>query len=262
MFIVRLVAWFVSLPLLWAGQLASLLKQPVAAPLLEAAWWIGGDGYVATAALANRRRQEPAEAILAKALDWLARRPCPQIAAHAGFLAIGQGDIDLARRLLARGRELEDDPKGLLDLLEICVVMRGDDEAAGDELVDRWASRHDLSPETSEFLLVAQLSRAMSRREWPEVERRAKHLWSIKNHPNAAAAFWALDWQQGRHRDLGAALDKTGVSRVEKLLLQVEAFSAVAATAEADQAMLALEQADPALAERTRKFLQRQEEIA
>ena len=151
MFIVRLVAWLISLPLLWAGQLASLFKLPVAVPLLEAAWRIGGDGYVANAALANRRRYESTEAVLAKASDWLAQRPCPQIAAYAGLVAMTEGDLDTAQQLLARGRELGDEPRGSLDLLEACLVCKSDDKAAGDELVARWASRRDLSPAVSEF---------------------------------------------------------------------------------------------------------------
>ena len=224
MFIVRLVAWLISLPVLWAGQLASLFKLPAAGPLLEAAWWIGGDGYVANAALADRKQREPAEAVLARALDWLARRPRAEIAAYAGFLAVGQGNIDLTRQLLARGRELGDDPKGLLDLLEFCVVMTAGDKAAIAELISRFASRRDLPPEAADLLLSTQLSWAMSRGDWPEVERRARHLWSIRNHPTAAAALWALDWRQGRRRDLGEDLEKIGVPHVESLSLQVEAF--------------------------------------
>ena len=46
------------------------------------------------------------------------------------------------------------------------------------------------------------------------------------------------------------------------LLIAVQTYSAVGATAEAAQAMLALQQVDPALAERTRKHLEQQERTA
>ena len=49
---------------------------------------------------------------------------------------------------------------------------------------------------------------------------------------------------------LAEALAKIGVSPAEALSLQVDAFSAVGAAAEAEQALLALEQIDPALADR------------
>lgn len=262
MFIVWFFRWLASLPVLWAGQLTSLLKLPVAEPLLEAAWWIGGDGDVANAALASRKEREPAETVLARALDWLARRPRPQIAGYAGILAMMQGNLDLARQLLARGHELGDEPMGLLDLLEASLVTRSDDKTAADELVKRWASRHDLSPTAAEFVAESLLWDAMFRRQWPDVERRAKHLWAITDHPSAAAAFWALDRQRGQDRNLAAALEEIKVPHLKALLIQVQTFRAVGATAEAEQAMLALEQADPGLAERTRQVLQQQEKTA
>jgi hypothetical protein len=262
MLAVRFIAWLISLPVLWAGQLASLVKLPVAESLLEAAWWMGGDGEVANSALASRKLREPTEAVLARALGWLARRPRPQIAAYAGILAMTQGNLELARLLLAQGRELGDVPTGLLDLLEASLVMKSDDKAAADELVARWAMRRDLSPAASEFVLDAMLWGAMFRRQWPELERRAHHLWAITNNPSAVAAFWAVDRQRGQHRDLAAALKQSKVPPVNALLIQVQACVAVGASQEADQAMLALEQVDAVLAERTRKVLQQQERTA
>ena len=102
----------------------------------------------------------------------------------------------------------------------------------------------------------------MFRRDWPEVEHRAKHLWSIKNNPVAAAAFWAWIGSGAKIETSALALKQIGTPSLNALLIETQIFSAVGAIAEAEQAMLDLEQADPALAERLAMSLQQQEKIA
>ncbi|MEN6449448.1 MAG: hypothetical protein ABFC96_03070 [Thermoguttaceae bacterium] len=255
MFLIRFFAWLVSLPILWAGQLAALVKLPITGSLLEAAWWVGGDGRVAVAALAVRQQRESPEAIRQLVSEWLTRRPHPQIAVSAGFLAVEASDFDWARQMVALARELGDEKEGRLDLLEGLIVIKSDEGA--EALMSRWKSRRDLPPAASAFVHQWLLWNAMMAGRWPEVERRAKHLRSIQTDQATVAAFWALDWQRGKRRDLDDAFRQAKILPERVLDSRAMAYAAVGAVEESRRAIDAIRQIDPALAERTEKILQR-----
>jgi hypothetical protein len=256
MLLFRYICWFLSLPLVWLGKLVALLDRAMAASILEAAWRIGGDGVIATMALACQKTKESNETVLARALTWLAKRPDPHLAAYAGILALVENNLDLARDLLVRGRALGDDPSGMFEMLELGICAKEDNPIEMFHLVRRLASRRDLQTPVSRTVCEYQLIEAMFRRDWPEMERLAKHLTSINNNSYAEGAFWALDRNRGIRRDLGAALRKTGTAQDRILCETTEIYGIAGAEEEYSQAMAELKQANPEGAENIRRHLE------
>jgi len=147
---VRAIAKLLCLPFYWAGQLASMFKQPVAVPLLKAAFGISGDGAVGRTALFAIRTFQGPEAARAQAAEWMRSRPRAEVAALAGMLAVDAGDAACAAEMLSRGRALGDEPLGLFELLEF-ILAAGDGRTPGaaTELARRLEARSDLSAQVS-----------------------------------------------------------------------------------------------------------------
>ncbi|MGA2033434.1 MAG: hypothetical protein ABSG68_14360 [Thermoguttaceae bacterium] len=196
MLFLRWIGWLISLPLLWAGQLAAMLQQPLSLSLFQAAWFLGGDPRVAVSILAQTQRQGAAAA-LELADRWLVHRPLSQIAAFAGLLALQAGDVDRARRYLQQAQALDPDPDGRTELLALAMAECSGDSEATLKIARDWEDRNDLSAEVRLMVCNELLWDAMFHERLEEVERRAEHLWSISDNPLAAAAFWALAKRRG-----------------------------------------------------------------
>lgn len=199
MFLVRWVRTLISLPLVWAGRLAAMFKSPASVGFLKAAWAIGGDGEVGQVAMSEILKHAGLEAARAQGEIWLAQRPCPQVATYTGMLASDCGDMPAARTCLARGRDLGDDPSGLLEFLEFVIARRDDRPDAASELAERLSHRTNLSPTVSKMVLDQLLWTSMIRGELGRAREYAERLLQVEADPPASILLWALAEDEGDH---------------------------------------------------------------
>jgi hypothetical protein len=262
MFLLRWTTGLMSLPFLWAGQLAKMLQLPLSVPLLKAAWLIGGDGEVALLALADIQQKDSPEAARAQAAEWMASRPRPEIAAFAGLLAVQANDLESACDLLARGLESGQDRSGMLEMLQVFIAQRTGDPGALLEVARRFESRHDLSPFVSKFVQEQLMFDAMSANRFDEAEQRARRLWSIEDNPAAAHALWVLARRRGEQVPFGRYFDRLTLPEGEKLYLHVMGLLVLGEWNDAAQLLVRLEAIDPQLAAEARRKLQEKETVA
>jgi hypothetical protein len=262
MFLLRMTGWLLSLPLLWAGQLAAALKMPLSVPLLKAAWQVGGDGNVALLALANLQRHGGAEAARLQATAWLAERPRPELAAFAGLLAVQAGDLEGAGALLSRGLELGSDRGGMLELLELLIAGHFRSANVLWEVARRLERRRDLSPAVSKFVLRELLGQALFCSRFDEALQRAKHLWSIDEDPLAATTFWAVARHHGEPASFETYFARLRVPPAQRLYLQVLGCLSLGELDEARRLLALLGQTDPGLAETAQALLLSKEAAA
>lgn len=197
MFLVRCVRKLISLPLVWAGRLAAMFKSPAGASFLKVAWTIGDDGTVAQLAMSEILKYAGPEAARAQGDIWMARRPCPRIASFTGLLACNCGDLPAAQSCLARGRELGDDPSGMLEMLEFAITARDGRSDAATELAERLSRRTDLSPTVSKMVLHELTWVSMLRGEFGRAREHAERLVQVEANPAASIALWALAEAEG-----------------------------------------------------------------
>ena len=140
------IAWLISLPLYWAGRLAAAFNHPLSVPLLQAAWWLGGEPEVGVAALALIQRHTSSAVAVRQADRWLARRPCTAIAAYAGLLAVAAGDFDRGWQMFECGRQWGPDRGGLLEGLEYALAGPAGGPLATIATARSFEARNDLGP--------------------------------------------------------------------------------------------------------------------
>jgi hypothetical protein len=248
-----------SLPPLWLGQLACILKMPAGVPLLRAAWRLGGSGAVAGAALAAILQRRGPAAAQAQAARWLQQRPRPEIASFAGMLAVDAGDLETARDLLARGRQLGDDRTGALDLLEYFIAARTGQGAQVLELARRFQDRRDLPSLLSKAVLSVLMWDALEHGRGEEARRRALHLLEVDLVPEAEMVLWALHLRDGDHAQAEVHLERSGLPPPQRSYYQFLGSLAVGRTDHARQFLLQLRDLDGFLAGKAEAALKSKE---
>jgi hypothetical protein len=248
MFLVRWAATLLSLPLVWAGQLARVLQLPLSVPLLKAAWRVGGNGPVALLALVAIRQRVSAEAARAQAARWLALRPQPEITVYAGALALEAGELDSAHDLLARAEAMEPDREGLLEMLQLGVAEKAGGPAALLELAQHLESRTDLAPAASKLVREQLLWDALAGGRWDEARRRAARLWSIEDNPLAATAQWVLARRAGRRATWYDFAGRIKLTAAQAIYFELLGFLALGAMEDARRCLDTLERMEPSLA--------------
>ena len=253
---IRLLRRLLSLPLLWLGRLTGLLRLPVTVGLLKAAWTVGRDGQVGRLALVRMGEHMGRPAARAQAARWLARWPCPEIAAWAGLVALEDGDTEAAAACLSRGREIGDDPGGMLELLELMLAYRRDDAEALRELAASLERRRDLSPVVRKLVLEELMWQAMLDHRLEEAGRRARFLLEVEDNPAAHMVLWALAKKAGRVHESARHLAATeGLSGPGRLYYRCLANLAIGETEEAGRDLAELRQRDQAMAGRIGRML-------
>jgi hypothetical protein len=217
-------------------------------PVLKAAWWMGGDGSVAAAALSGLRRDLGPEAARAQAAHWMARRPQAEIAGAAGALALEANDLPAAEAFLARGRAAGRDRSGMLDTVDFFVTsLRGTPGEAAD-VARRFEARRDLPPVASRVLLSTVLWDNLRRGRFDEARRRAKHLLEVEDLPLAHLALWALAKRDGRPREAARHLARATLPTPQCLRYMFQGALAIGADDEAAEFIARLRDLDIALA--------------
>ncbi len=248
---VRAIAKLVSLPFLWLGQLAGAFGLPLGAELLKVAWAISGDGAVARAALIQIQRHSGVDVARAEAGAWLKRRPRPEVAAWAGALAIGAGDVEHAGECLARGRQLGDDPSGMFELLDLMIASRSGDVRQYQEMAASLEARRDLAPPVRKMVLEEALWTALLAGRFDEARRRAEHLLAVDRNAPAHMALYALARRAGRDARAEKHLARTAATPpAERLFYRFLGNLAIGAAPEAGEDLAELRALDAALARR------------
>jgi hypothetical protein len=249
MFILRWLRMLLALPLFWLGQLLGMLKLPLCLPFLKAAWSIGRIENMGIVALVKIQQMESIQAARNQAAAWLASDPCPEIAAFAGLLAVDAGDLTDAARCRDLCLELGPDRQGLTEWLELTIAAKNNDDQAAEDLYQRLATRTDLSPLVSKYLMEIFLVKALLGRNWIEAEARAKRLWSIEDNPWAATAIWAINWKYGKAEEFQKFIQKIKLNPGQVLFFQTAALCACGDMEQARCSFDSLKQTDANLAE-------------
>jgi len=259
MILIRWTATLLSLPLVWAGRLAALMRMPVSIPLLKAAWSMGSDGEVAISALRFIQQHLGPAAARAQALEWLVWHPQTEIAAWAGLTALSAGDAQAAKMFLSQGQQLGPDRGGMIELLEYYVAVQSGDPVAIAEVARRFELRKDLALPVSRLARVQLLWNAMLHGRWEEAQGRAKFLWSINSDPAVAAALWALAQRNGNPSLAGKYLQRIDMAEPQKLYFIALGRIAIGLREEARMTVLLLRKLDAGLADRAQQYLDRTE---
>ena len=86
----------------------------------------------------------------------------------------------------------------------------------------------------------------MLMQDWNEIERRAKHLWSVERHPMATAAFWAISQRNGSDSPFDYQLEQLYPTENE-LYHHLLALIALGRDEQADQVASSLKDLNPDL---------------
>ena len=245
-----------SLPFLWLGQLTGVFNLSVSVGLLRLAWAVGRDGHVARLALVRMHQHLGGELARLQASEWMARWPRPEIAAWAGLVALEAGDERAARTWLARGREVGDEPRGMLELLELMIAYHQDDVAELRAVTASLERRRDLSPVVRKLVLEEMLWQAMLDGRLDEAGRRARFLLEVEENPSAHMVLWALAKKAGDA--LAAARHLAGTRSLpaaRKLYYRCLANLAVGDAEEAGRNLAELRDRDQVMAERIGRML-------
>jgi hypothetical protein len=249
MFLFRWIGIVLAVPLSWLGQLASWVSVPMGRSLYAAAWRLGGDGETACRALAATARAYGEAAALAEARRWVeqapGRRSCAPIAAHGGMLALQSGELDLARQMLAMGKQAGTDRNGVLELLEWMLTAGTGDGAAVEALARQLEARRDLPPVLSRQVLTARLWEAVQRQRFEEARQRAEHLLAIEEVPQARMALWVLAKREGDIRGAEEHLRQANLEPRHKLSFQILGNVAIGFMEEARALQAQLHKIDP-----------------
>jgi hypothetical protein len=250
MFLIRWMRELLSIPFLWTGQLAAILKLSVDAPLLKVAWHISHNGRTGVMALVTVYRRQGVQAAAALARSWMQSSPRPEIAAFAGMLAVDPENADPAKSYLEQGRQLGDDRAGMLDTLEFAVagLTKGADTLT--QLAQRLEARSDLPPRLSKQVLTELLWDDMLRGRWESAAARAHHMLAVADTAEARGALWALALKRG---DALSAHDH--LAQVKLPTLQRAGFiclgrAAIGDHEEAKKVLEEIRQTEPAMAQR------------
>jgi len=251
-FVLRWIGRLIAVPLVWTGQLADWVLPSAAGALYGIAWRLSGDGRIAGRALASARRTHGDLAALAMAVGWMQERPRSEIGAIGGLTALQLGRIEIARQMLEAGRKAGTDREGLLDLLEWLLVTATADGKAVQELADRLEKRRDLPPVLTRQVLTTQLWEALQHQRFDEARRRAEHLLSIEDVPQAEMALWALDKREGDVQAAERHLEQANLELSHKLSFQILGNISIGFFEEARARLAQLEKLEPARAARMR----------
>lgn len=197
MFLVRWMRTLLSLPFALLGQGLALVNVPLDCQLLRIAWRIGGNERIGQQALMKVESRRGLIPAMELGFKWMATRPSPGIAGLMGLRAMKMGDQDTSRSLYTQGRQLGDDPSGLLDLLEVFFVLDEHDDGQTAELFQRFEARRDLTPAVSRLVATEHLWFDMLAGRFGEACRRAEWMLEISDSASAEMALWAL----AEHRD-------------------------------------------------------------
>jgi len=255
MSVFRGLVGLLSAPLLWLGQLAHMFQMPAGAKLLQAAWWVSGQGERAKLALAAMRKQEGLAQARGRAADWLDRRPCPEIAGFAALLALEAGDDDDARQFLQRGQALGQDRDGTLDLVEYVLAARGSDSQALRDLVRRLDQRRDLPPALCRLVGIEQAYDHLLEGRFDDAARRANHLLAVADCPPAEIALWALALREGHDDQAERHLRNAGPANPELVQFQALGSAAIGRLDEVRSLLLWLQEHEPRVADSTVNLL-------
>jgi hypothetical protein len=248
MFMLRLLRMFLALPLFWLGQLLGMLKSTLCLPLLKAAWLIGRNESMGLVALVMIQKLESAQSAQNQAAAWLASDSCPGMAAFAGLLAVDANDLEEAARYRDLCLELGGDRQGLIEWLELNIVVKNNDDQAAENLLQRLQMRTDLSPIVSKWLLERSLIKTLLGRNLTEAEKHAKRLWSIEDNAWAATALWAINRQHGKSEDFQQYLKKIIINPEQVLFFKTAAMFVCGELEQARNSLESLRQTDATLA--------------
>ena len=104
-------------------------------------------------------------------------------------------------------------------------------------------------------MLDYYLIQALQRKDWDDVERRAKHLWSIEDAPLTATALWALDRHRGKAEDIQKYLKNIKLNPAQVLFFQSLGLFIVGDLELARQSLDVLCQEDALLADSLQNML-------
>lgn len=258
MFIICWIRTLLSLPLQWLGQVAGWTRTGLDVTLLTAAWWVSGDGRVARQALLRIYSTHGRDFAQLQAQAWMRRAPRPEIAAMGGLIALELGQLETAWELFQAGQQIGPDDEGFLELLEWQLTVRGGDVGAIQDLIRRFESRRDLSPLLRRTVLCSLLWDAVTEKRFDEAARRAKHLLSIEEVPEAHMALWAGALNNGDARASQAHLAAANMAPARKLYYQILGNAVVGYREEAGALLAQLRQAEPTFAAHVEQQLARQ----
>jgi hypothetical protein len=254
-FLIRWIRMLLSLPFLWAGKLAIVLKLPMDMPLLKAAWYISGNGDTGRGALVAILRHQGPQAAMLQAQLWMQRNPKPEIAAFAGLLTLDAGDLELAKTYLQLGRQAGDEKDGLLDTLEYCIVGRTDGPDTVAQLARQFGTRSDLPADLSKRVLIELLWGDMFQSQWDAAADKAGRLLAVAETPVAQAALWALALRRGDHPAAQKHLAMVKLPTVLRSYYQCLGSAAIGNLQQARDFLAEVNQIDPSLAHRTEAYL-------
>jgi hypothetical protein len=256
MFVIRWLGVLLSLPLQWAGQLVMFFHPPTAAVLLQGAWALGGDSAIAIAVLGRMLKAGQKDAARVRAEQYIRRRPHADLAVFAGLMAIDDGDLARAGQWLAYSKTLGPSRTGMPDILEYSIAEHEDDPRAatnmGQALI---ATRRDLPLLLTrrihnDFLLMDLLDH-----RFDQIRPRAEHMLAVEENPVVEFALWALARKEGRESQAAAHFARANCPPAASLHYRALGAHAIGDVALRDRMLSELEQADAALAQRTRQFL-------
>jgi hypothetical protein len=220
MLIFRLITLPLALPPFWIGQLLGAFHAPACIPFLKTAWWISRNDQIGLTALRHIQHFASPEDAASLATRWLASNPRPGMACFAGLAALDAGDLEKAARMRDLCRKLGGDREGFIDWLDLHLAGQVNDSQTLAELYKWMDRRTDLTPAVTKKVLDYYLVQALQRKDWDEVERRAKHLTSIEDAPLTATAFWVLDRQRGKTDDIQKYLKNVKLNPAQVLFFQ------------------------------------------
>jgi hypothetical protein len=253
----------VALPLVWIGRAAYLVHKPLAGRLLGLAWRLNGDGTTGQLALACVAAEKRWQDALLTAMQWMDRRPRPQIAAMGGICALQLHQPQLAADLLRRGREAGRDPMCTLEVLEWLIAARDPDLDASARLAAAFEQRHDLSGAVSGFAQGELAWHDLVHGRFDGARRRAERILAIQESLSARCLLWALAERDGdaaaSRRMLAhvqAAREAAPGQRTYRLAL---GLAAIGRLADARQLHAQLAAESPELAVQLGRWLERME---
>jgi hypothetical protein len=164
------------------------------------------------------------------------------------MLALQNGEIDLARQMLAMGKQAGTDRDGMLDVLEWMLTAGTGDAGAMEALMGQLEVRRDLPPVLTRQVLTARLWEAVQRQRFDEARHRAEHLLAIEEVPQARMALWVLAKREGDIRAADAHLQKADLDARHKLSFQILGNMAIGFVEEARALQAQLQKLDPAQA--------------
>ncbi|HET6428098.1 MAG TPA: hypothetical protein VFJ30_06805 [Phycisphaerae bacterium] len=259
---IRLLRKLFALPFIWLGQLAVMLQQPgPAIPLLRMAWRISGEGRIGLTALVQVFRVYGREASSAEARQWMQKHPRTEVAAWAGLLALDSKRLEDARQMLDRGLQLGRDREGMLDMLQLRVMLVEGDTGRLRQFCRDMEARRDATPQVSKTILSFLAMDALEGGRFDEARRRASFLLQVEDSAAAHVVLWALATRDGREDVAARHLRRASAcDRLECLSQQAVAADAIGDTEQSRRCLAELHETRPEFAEGMEERLARRRE--